>query len=93
MKVEIRLAKLAKEKAHKEGRSITKYVVASETGIAYNTISRYWDNDVKGVNFDVLLTLCDYFGCYLDDLLVQVPDEGDVEKLVKGDIDPELVPV
>lgn len=79
MRIELRLAEQAKKMAHREGRTITKYVIAQETGLAFNTVDSYWENRAKRVDLEVLIKLCDYFGCYLDDLMVQIPTKEDVE--------------
>lgn len=68
-KYRLRLPELAKEKAHKEGRTINKHVVSSESGVPYPTVYKYWDNDTNLVHLETLAKLATYFGCEIEDLL------------------------
>lgn len=79
MKLIIKLPEMAKRKAHREGRSITKFIVAKETMINYNTISAYWDNEIQRVDLGIMAKLCDYLDCHITDLLVEVEDEEKIK--------------
>lgn len=74
MKYRLRLPELAKIKAHKEGRTINKHVVSSETGVSYPTIYKYWDNDTQLVHLEILAKLATYFECQIEDLLELTTD-------------------
>lgn len=74
MKYRLRLPELAKEKAHKEGRTINKHVVSSEAGVPYPTIYKYWDNNTQLVHLETLAKLATYFDCQIEDLLELTDD-------------------
>lgn len=74
--VYIAIQEQAKLKAHRDGRSINRNVIAVETGISYSTILKYWDNDVKAIDVRVAETLCGYFECSITDLITDsLPEE------------------
>lgn len=68
-KYRLRLPELAKQKAHREGRTINRHVVASESGVPYPTVYKYWDNDTSLVNLETMAKFAAYFDCEIDDLL------------------------
>lgn len=70
-RIQLNLPALAKRKAHREGRSITKYVIAKETGLAFNTVVAYWENTVQSVNIEVAQTLCSYLECSVSELITE----------------------
>lgn len=74
MQIKILVAEQAKQKAHREGRTINKNVIAEEAGLPWNTVDKYWENQAQRYDKDVLLALCNYFECELGDLLVTVDD-------------------
>lgn len=79
MQIKILVAEQAKAKAHREGRTINKNVIAEESGLSWPTVDNYWENKVQRYDKDVLLALCNYFECELEDLLVMVSeDESEV---------------
>lgn len=81
MDIQIRLAELAIQKGRREKRTINKLVIAKETRLPRNTVAAYWDNKIKRYDKATILTLCDYLDCYLDELMVQVAEPGDVDRL------------
>ncbi|MCB4435560.1 helix-turn-helix transcriptional regulator [Alteromonas sp. McT4-15] len=48
--------------------------VARDTGINRGTITRLYQETALRVDFEVLDTLCDYFGCPIEDILEKVQD-------------------
>lgn len=46
-----------------------------ETGITRKTLTKLYDGDGKGIEYDTLNALCSYFGCTVGELLEFVPDE------------------
>jgi DNA-binding Xre family transcriptional regulator len=73
-----RLLDLMHQKEDAVGRRITQAEIARATGLPENTISR-WVNTgiVKRVEHEVVLKLCEYFGCNIGDLLYIDWDEPD----------------
>ena len=52
------------------GTRLTQTQIADDTGIQQPTISQWMsDKQMKRIDADVLLTLCDYFGITFNDLL------------------------
>jgi len=74
-----RFRELLAIKERREGRYISQRTVAEETGLAKTTVDRYARNEVSRYDEDVILTLCNYLGCDVSDLLVieEVPNGGD----------------
>lgn len=70
----LRVPELAKTKAHKEGRTINSYVISNETGLAFNTADDYWHDRRQRLDRRVLLVLCEYLECSIEELLVEVED-------------------
>jgi DNA-binding Xre family transcriptional regulator len=64
------LMTLIHKKESELGRRVTQAEIAREAGLPENTVSR-WVNSgvVKRVEHEVVLKLCQYFGCDLCDLL------------------------
>lgn len=66
-------------KQGKENRSISLRAVASETGLAINTVMK-WSKEtgVDRFDSDTVAKLCRYFDCGVGDLLEYIPgDEHD----------------
>lgn len=61
---------LLAQKALNEGRAkIVQSEVAAATGLADGTISRISNNKVSMYDNEVVVKLCEYFGCEVGDLL------------------------
>lgn len=71
-----RVAEIAVLKSRREGRKITQMEIAKETGLAINTVSRYFLNQVERYDGDCLIALAEYFGVEIGDLFV-IEDMGD----------------
>ena len=52
-----------------EARGLNRNQVNKMTGIPYQTLDRYFKNDVARYDSDVLLKLCAAFGCGIDELI------------------------
>jgi len=52
----------------KKIRSIRQ--LSEETKITRLSLTRLYDGIAKGIEFDTLVKLCDYFGCTVGDLIV-----------------------
>ena len=62
---------LLKDKEKREGRRITFDELSDETGLAKMTVRRYvTDGDVTGSPLVAAVTMAQYFGVGIDDLLV-----------------------
>lgn len=77
MQIQVRLQKLARQKAADENRDITMKTIAEETGLARNTVADYWYDRTLRLDKRVLETLCIYLGCELDELVVDVEGRDD----------------
>lgn len=76
MKIEVRLAQLAREKAVRENRDISITVISEETGLNRNTVSDMWNNRrLKRLDLRTVEALCDYLPCRFDELVVEVEEE------------------
>lgn len=56
----------------KKIRSIRQ--LSEETGISRLSLTRLYDGDGKGIEWNTLNTLCTFFNCNVGDLLEFVPD-------------------
>lgn len=75
MKIQVRLAQLARNKAARENRDINIAVIAEETGLARNTVSDMWNNRrLKRLDLRTVETLCDYLDCRFDELVTEVDE-------------------
>lgn len=45
-----------------------------ETGITRKTLTKLYDGEGKGIDYDTLNKLCDHFNCNVGDLLEYIPD-------------------
>lgn len=82
MKIEVRLAKLARLKSAAENRHIHIKAIAEETGLARNTVTDYWYDRVQRLDKRVLDALCQYLDCKLDELIVDADEESAIEMRV-----------
>ncbi len=65
-----KLVKLVGKKEGELGRRLTNREIAEITGVHERTIGRWMRGEpMVGVKGDVLLSLLDFFGCTLDDLI------------------------
>jgi DNA-binding Xre family transcriptional regulator len=74
-----RFNELRAEKARREGRKITLSVVSQETGISIRALHRWGTNSVGQFTSEMIVTLCDYFGVGIEDLLVIQDNDPDEE--------------
>lgn len=72
--VKNRVAELVAIKARREARRISHRDLANETGLSRSSIQYWMANSVTRFDAHQIVTLCDYFGVGVDELLV-VEDE------------------
>lgn len=76
MKIQIRLAQLARQKAVREDRDISITVISEETGLNRNTVSDMWNNKrLKRLDLRTVETLCEYLNCRFDELITEIEDD------------------
>lgn len=78
--IRVLLKKLLDEKSFEERRRITLNEVSDETKISRATLTRIANVPGYNTNTDTINTLCRYFDCALNDLLVYIPDDGKGKK-------------
>ena len=49
--------------------------LSRETGIFYGTLNNFYNQKFDVVNYDIIVKLCEYFDCQIEDLLELVPVE------------------
>lgn len=72
-----RFPQLVKEKEKSENRKIGIVTMAEETGVAYTTAKRWFNNDVSKIHVSTVTLICDWLGRPLSDLLVYDPNAKD----------------
>ncbi len=68
-RVKNRLLALIMEKERQSGRRIQQLEIAREIGVTEQLVSRWVKNQVHQYDGEVIVKLCDYFGCDIADLL------------------------
>lgn len=68
-KLRSRLRVLMAEKSVREKRRITFGVVADETHLSRPTIHKLGRDEIAQIRGEVIVTVCQYFGCTVGDLL------------------------
>lgn len=71
-----RLKELLAEKQFQEGRLITMTEVGEATGIHRLTLSKIANRRGYVARTDSLDSLCSYFNCRIEELVVHLPDEA-----------------
>lgn len=75
MKIQIRLAQLARQKAVNEDRNISISIISEETGLNRNTVSDMWNNRrLKRLDLRTVEALCEYLDCRFDELVTEVDE-------------------
>lgn len=70
-----KLRRLRFDKEEQERRKLTYEVMQAETGLASNTLARFFKDDpLDRLDGQVLSTLCRYFDCEVGDVLEYVAD-------------------
>lgn len=64
-----RVMLLLQEKERKENRRISSSEVARAINVAPNTVGSWIRNEVTKIEAHVLIGLCDYFECKIDELI------------------------
>lgn len=60
--INLRFGELKRLKALRDGRDLSLRIIATETGLALNTIQRLNKNEGERVYLSTLNVLCNYFG-------------------------------
>ena len=69
-KMEVAINQLMERKSKKMGVRITQEDVADAIGIPRGTVSRWAGQKVDRLDKDVLVRLCEYFDCGIEELLL-----------------------
>ncbi|NJR12454.1 helix-turn-helix transcriptional regulator [bacterium] len=71
-----RLLILLTDKEKKEGRRITQTEIAKAIHVSVSTIGGWLQQEIGRVDENVLIGLCDYFNCNIEDLIyIEVTDD------------------
>lgn len=62
-----------------EKRNISKTQLAKRTGLHYQIINRYYDDEIVRFDRDVLAKLCYILDCTLDELIYYEKPKKDIE--------------
>lgn len=76
MAIEFRLAQIIRETQAKWMRNITYREISESTGIAESTIARL-KSEARGIRFDVLDRLCEFFDVEPGDLIARIQESVD----------------
>lgn len=60
---------LLSQKEEQEQRHISLLEVHNQTGINWRTLQSWSNNKVTRFDSPILITLCEYFGCNIEDLI------------------------
>lgn len=73
-----RFNELLAVKERKEGRSISRRIVAEETGVSLSSVHNWATNQVTRYDSLQIMMFCEYLGCTVGDLLIieEVPELG-----------------
>ena len=75
-----RLFDLLRDKEKREQRRITQSEIARAIGVMPSTINGWIQQESRRLDEHVVVGLCEYFGCELDDLLYITEDNQTVDK-------------
>lgn len=79
MVVQNRFSELLAHKARIENRTISRRIVAEETGISVTSIQNWATNSIQRFDALQIATFCKYFDCTVAELLVIAEDENELE--------------
>ncbi|MGI4788795.1 MAG: helix-turn-helix domain-containing protein [Janthinobacterium lividum] len=83
--IKLRFAELKRQKALREGRDLTLRKIASETGLAVDTVHRLNKGETGRVYLTTLDALCDYFDVKeVGELLEYVPNDKEFTPLAEA---------
>jgi putative transcriptional regulator len=74
-----RAKQLRLEMAARLGRDVSQEEIFQATGIAVSTISKIENNVGRGVEFETLQKLCDFYGVSVGEILHYNPKDTDAE--------------
>lgn len=75
MAIRYQLLTQIERKKIREGRKLTYRVIASESGVSTNTLSKMKNQSLDQIGRITLDKLCKYFNCQPGDLIIYIPDE------------------
>lgn len=78
-RVQNRFMELKALKMRRESRSIPNVLVAEETGLSLSSVQNWAHNRVTRYDAHQISTLCQYFDCTIDELLILSENEEDPE--------------
>lgn len=79
MAVRNRMIELMGEKQMKESRQISASIIARETGLTRQVISKWMRGEVSEFRESMVEELCKYFKCQVGDLLYIDPDPREAQ--------------
>lgn len=79
MLVQNRFNELLARKERIEKRSISRRMVAEETGISLSSVQGWATNSVMRFDSNQIATFCAYLNCTIGELLIMVKDESSPE--------------
>ena len=79
-----RLDELLARKGRKEGRRISKRVMAEETGLGEGSLKLWGRNAVQKYDGVYIAVICRYLECGVDELLMIVEDDDEEEAETKA---------
>lgn len=65
---------LLSQKEEQEQRNISLLEVHNQTGINWRTLQSWSNNKVSRFDSPILITLCEYFECNIEDLIQLIKD-------------------
>ena len=76
-----RIKELIAEKEKRENRKVTLQEVSQSTGVNRTSLSKMQNPDMKhSTTTSAIDSLCRFFDCRIEDILVYVPDHQKVKK-------------
>lgn len=82
--IRFKLRELMADRQFKSGRMVTVQEIAEETGIHRATLSKILNERGYNTGTENLDSLCDYFGCRIEDLVEVVPDPSAPRRKARG---------
>lgn len=75
MAIRYQLLTQIERKKIRESRKLTYRIIASESGVSTNTLSKMKNQSLDQIGRVTLDKLCKYFNCQPGDLIIYIPDE------------------
>lgn len=65
---------------YRKEHGISKYKIIKNCGVSATQLNSYCKNQITRVDLPVLVRICDYLQCGIDNILEYIPDELEIEK-------------